>query len=165
MMRKACGWKRLLPILWIVMCVGAQAEQPAAMPEHTGAPSREYALYAEEEAMRGVSWALSLEEVAQIEQVKPGKKAVTVKSVTLYQYPMDSLTYTFQEGKLNARKFTLRKKKNWDVVVYAVFMRYGPPTFYQEGDYLWELPDMQIVLHHASKPTLTFTVRRAEEEN
>ncbi len=124
-------------------------------------------LYADEDAMRGVTWDMTIAEVAAAESVKAGKRTlVVIKDGMLHSVAVKKLTYTFDaQGRLLSRKFDLKSNKDYDSSFYSIFMRYGVPFQMKNRNGTWELRDMQIVVKYGTTSSITFTHKEGADTN
>lgn len=159
--------KRLLCALLALSVLISAAPCMAAEAQPTSAPvDKAHSEYVLGQVLRGVDWDMTMEQVAQVEQVKLAKKpkSVVVKDITLFDMSVPSMEYIYKDDIMVSREFMFSMKVDFSLIFYAIYYFYGSPNYNTKKSYTWEKEDMQIVLVKAKNSTVTFTVRRPKTE-
>ncbi len=144
--------------LWMALA-GSTALAEAA----TSAASVETAadISADEKAFRGIPWAYTMEQVAEVEAGRQRAKTVTVtKNVLLYDMEAGKLTYHFADGVMTAREFQMKRggRAEYASLFYSVCLRYGVPFSATDRKAVWQVGPLNVTLRRGDALTVTYAL-------
>lgn len=101
-------------------------------------------LSANEEAMSGLSFGMTLDEASQKVGVQATEKNLTL-STTIYRLPAQA-EISFKNGKLVGFKYILENERAYYSAFISLYTRYSDPILVSEQEMTWSTNDLLITL-------------------
>lgn len=111
------------------------------------------------DAFRSVSWTLTQQETADLEQVEPKKDTVVVADqLTLYTLEATKLVYQFEADRMMSRTYTIKKNNadSFASLFLSLCMRYGVPMRAEDREGLWVSGAVTVELKRGKTLTATY---------